>query len=226
MNKYLSILLILLMCISCNTSNKKDDSLIVKKWVAVGNSITWHPINENWPVKWGMAATSQENDYVHVFNKMLENKYSDSVSYKIAWAVDWEGNHNNYDLSYFDSFFDGTEDLVVIRIGENVKDVNNYENDFRNLIQYLKKISPKATFLISGIFMTESNDLKYKETIQKKIAEEEGCVWVPINHLDTKDNRNFVGCPIDGKAIENIAVANHPGDKGMTAIANALLNAL
>lgn len=206
--------------------NKKElHNLTIKKWVAVGNSITWHPINDNWPGEWGMAATSIENDYVHILNQYLKNNL-DSVNFKIAWAVDWETNHQNYDLSYFDTFFDGDEDLVVIRLGENVRDTTNYKSDFLSLIQHLKKISPNAKYVITGIFMSETNDLKYKESIQKEVAITENCIWVPINQLDTKDNRNFVGNSVNERLIENQTVANHPGDKGMQAIAKAILQSL
>ncbi|MDR2951579.1 MAG: SGNH/GDSL hydrolase family protein [Prevotella sp.] len=218
------LLLIIAICLySCNKN--ESPNLIVKKWVAVGNSITWHPINNNWAGEWGMAATSIENDYVHILNQNFKNNF-DSVSFKIDWAVDWETNHPNYDLSYFDKFFDGDEDLVVIRLGENVKDTTNFEADFRHLIQHLKHLSPNAKFVITGIFMSDSNDLKYKETIQKKIAKSENCIWVPINQLDTKENRNFIGNTVNGRTIENQAVADHPGDKGMEAIAEVIFESL
>lgn len=221
--RIIPILLLLLLIAGCG--KKESHNNVVKKWVAVGNSITWHPNNDNWPGEWGMAATSPEKDYVHVLNHELRNNF-DSASFKIAWAVDWETNHTNYDLSYFDSFFDGDEDLVVIRLGENVKDTSNYQSDFLKLIQHLKELSPHAKFVISGIFMSESNDLKYKESIQQNVSKSENCIWVPINHLDTKENRNTVGSIVNGNKIENQTVANHPGDNGMKAIAKAILDAL
>lgn len=208
---------------SCGSNNKSD--LIVKKWVAVGNSITWHPINEKWFGEWGMAATSPEKDYVHVLNQKFKNNV-DSVSLNIAWAVDWETDHTNYDLSYFDPFFNGDEDLVVIRLGENVRDTANYEYDFTRLVQHLKGLSPNAKIVITGIFMSESNDLKYKESIQKKVAKLENCIWVPINQLDTKNNRSSTGNVINKHIIQDETVANHPGDKGMEAIALSIYNAL
>lgn len=218
-------LLILLLIILCSCNCKKQTDFVVKKWVAVGNSITWHPINDNWYGEWGMAASSPKNDYVHILNDKFRTNF-DTVSFKIAWAVDWETNHINYNLSYFDTFFDGDEDLVVIRLGENVKNTDNYKSDFRALIQHLKKLSPNAKFIITGIFMSESNELKYKESIQKEVAELEDCIWIPINQLDTKENRSSVGTVVNGNIVQNETVANHPGDKGMEAIALSIYEAL
>lgn len=207
---------------SC-TSNKND--VYIQKWVVVGNSITWHPVNDNWYGEWGMAATSLENDYVHLLNNKFKSN-CDSVSFKIAWAVDWETNHTHFDLSYFDNYFNGKEDLVIVRLGENVRDITNYETDFLNLIKYFKKLSPKAQIVITGIFMSETNDLVFKEDVQKRISDFEGCIWVPINNLDTEKNRNYIGNYVNGHKIENQTVANHPGDNGMKAIANAIYDAI
>lgn len=42
-------------------------------WLAVGNSITMHPVSEHWWGEWGMvAATYAESDYFHVTLRGLE----------------------------------------------------------------------------------------------------------------------------------------------------------
>lgn len=218
---------------SCSNKNQTntDKNVNIKKWVAVGNSITWHPVNEYWWGEYGMAATKPENDFVHVLNRKFQASSGTDVSFKIAWCVDWERNHNGYDLKYFDSFFNGDEDLIVIRIGENVTSLDNYESDFKSLVQYLKSLAPNARVVVSGIFMSASTDREAKEKIQQNIAISENCIWLPINHLDTKENRNSVGTKVLGKdgllhRIDNQTVADHPNDEGMIEISDAIFNAL
>nr|HPJ23025.1 hypothetical protein [Clostridia bacterium] len=57
----------------------------------VGNSITWHPVKEEigWLNEWGMAASSDDNDYVHITMRKIYERFP-GAEYKIAWAVAWE----------------------------------------------------------------------------------------------------------------------------------------
>ena len=57
----------------------------------VGNSITRHGIAENigWTRDCGMAASSIENDYVHIVVRELEKTYN-SIDFCIAQAAEWE----------------------------------------------------------------------------------------------------------------------------------------
>ena len=80
------------------TKQVSDDKqvLIVKnggkiKITFLGNSISRHmPKPEiGWVHDWGMAASSRENDYVHVMVRELEKKYG-SVDYCICSLSKWE----------------------------------------------------------------------------------------------------------------------------------------
>jgi hypothetical protein len=198
------------------------------KWVAIGNSIAWHPINSYWWGEYGMAASKRENGFVHVLNDKLKG-IDPNASFKIAWSVDWERNHSGYDLSYFDEYFDGNESLVVIRLGENVTSLTNYESDLRLLVKHIKSLAPNAQIVISGVFMTASANLTAKDTAQKNVADSENCVWLSLKELDTTENRSKVGNQVmgdDGQlySIDNPTVADYPGDKGMEAIADAIYN--
>lgn len=228
MRKILFLIVSIIVLSSCNKASEHKPSITKAKWVAIGNSITWHPINSYWWGEYGMAASKRENDYVHVLNEKLKGLDS-NASFKIAWAVEWERNHNGYDLSYFDEYFDGDETLVVIRLGENVTSLTNYEADFRLLVQHIKSLAPNAQIVISGVFMTASSNLAAKDTAQKNVSDSEGCTWLSLKELDTTENRNKVGNQVmgdDGQlhAIDNQTVADHPGDKGMKAIADAIYN--
>ena len=59
----------------------------------LGNSITRHaPAPDiGWDYDWGMAASSEENDYVHVAVKLLEEKFG-KINYCIINCGEWELN--------------------------------------------------------------------------------------------------------------------------------------
>ena len=62
----------------------------------LGNSITRHAPAEDigWPYDWGMSASKEENDYVHVAVKMLDEIYG-KVNYCTACCGDWERAYMN-----------------------------------------------------------------------------------------------------------------------------------
>ena len=89
----------------------------------VGNSITRHGPKPDigWPCDWGMAASSIENDYVHLFMRML-NCLIPGASHRIAQAASWERAYwQGADvLREFESALTPGNDLIVVRIGENI----------------------------------------------------------------------------------------------------------
>lgn len=48
-------------------------------YLAIGNSITRHGINEYWWNENGMAATTLDNDYVHQFSSLLHKQISEPI---------------------------------------------------------------------------------------------------------------------------------------------------
>ena len=79
-------------------------------YLAIGNSITIHPLNEYWWNECGMAATSAENDYVHIVTKALVAK---SYAYNFAtWEMMWHDRGET--LSLLDGLLSEELDLVTI----------------------------------------------------------------------------------------------------------------
>ena len=140
----------------------------------------------------------------------------------------WELAHNGFDLTSFDSFFDGSEDLIVLKIGENVSNFNNYEANYTLLVEYLISKAPSARVIICGSFwINETID-----TAHKNVADLLGLPFVKLSQLDAPIYKSTVDTQVfgddgnwhtisDGGAISG-GVANHPGDLGMQEIANAV----
>ena len=93
------------------------------RMVFLGNSITMHgpcrPVQ--WAGNWGMAASEQEKDYVHVMMKSLARLTGKKPKALIANIADFERNYATYDVAAkLKKIFDFKPDIVVVAIGENV----------------------------------------------------------------------------------------------------------
>ncbi len=215
-----------------NTGVLSTVSLTVNKWLALGNSITRHPITSFWWGDWGMAATVREKDWVHRLNVKIKGTRTTTPIFSAQNIADWEINHGTYNLNLMDSYFAGDEDLVVIRLGENVGVFTNYETNFNDLIAYVKSKAPLARIVVTGNFWTNST----KEIAQKNASDANACIWVQLNQLDSATYKSTLDTSVygddlawhlvsDGGATA-AGVANHPGDVGMEAIADAIFSVI
>ena len=179
----------------------------------LGNSITRHGPKEDigWPYDWGMAASAPEKDYVHRLYAKLQESGIDAYL-RIRQASCWEVNirEEGY-LSHFEEDRAFGADLVIFRLGENVKPEN---------VPYLKDATREfMNFFCAGgakgIMTTCFNWARAeKDRILGEIAAE-----LSVPYLD-------IGCDDDrymalGK-FEHHGVSTHPGDEGMEMIADRL----
>jgi lysophospholipase L1-like esterase len=179
--------------------------------VVLGNSITQAGPNQplGWYGDWGMAASAEEKDYVHVLKKSFQLRNPDVVVkvYNIQeFELDFAAYNFDTDLK---GFRDSHPDLVILRIGENLKagiDLNVFEKRYQDLINYFKADNPKVIVVgVSTVFKGMADDImiKYPPYVSLKTI--------------TQDQSNMaLGL------FENYAVATHPGDKGMQNIASLI----
>lgn len=218
-----------------STSCKLNVSIkSVKRWVAFGNSITKHGITPFWWGEWGMAASIEEKDYVHVLNKLLEEKYNDHIDFETVNIASWESNSKTFDKEQIGKHLNGKENIIVIRFGENVKGntLASYKEELSYLVEYIKLKSPNACYVITGNFWTN----KIKDEIQKTVANEYGCLWLGLDQFDTAENKSTIDTKVfgaDGKwhlisegGLTAPGVAIHPNDVGMENIAKAIFSVL
>jgi len=208
----------------------------ISRVLFLGNSITLHPKNEYWWGAWGMAASRPEYDYVHrVMAKLRE--FVPSATYNTSAIGGWEVNPdftsiaapNVYapnalraeGLPYSDT------DLIVIRLGENVRDDTHFEVALTSLVNYLKleEVAPNARIVITGQYWTNA----FREAACYNAAVATGSTFVQINQFDTPAYKERVGNYVYGDdnqlhMINNTGVAEHPSDAGMLGIAEAILN--
>ena len=211
------------------------------KVLFIGNSITLVGPSSSvgWYGSWGMAATREQYDYVHrVMARLRENNAS--VTYSISGMSDgqniWETSpdfaHPSisplYALTQFTHVLDAQTDLVIIRLGENVRDKTNFENALVVLIRdVIQQVAPSAKIIITGLFWSDAQ----KEAAIVNAASTTRVTYVEIDQYDTAEYKETVGgvsYDIYGNAyfLTNAAVAAHPSDLGMEMIAKEILDAI
>ena len=164
-----------------------------------------------------MAASSEDNDYVHLVMTEVR-KIVPSAEYKIAWAVAWEREYwCDIHLVAFREFVSFKPDIVIVNINENVDVDRNtiypYGEYYNALLDYLNPVGKTKMILCTGFWKRGVLDEAVRE-----IAAEREYPLAELNQLDTGEM----------KAIGQFskAVNNHPGDKGMRAIADVILEPL
>lgn len=213
-NKILSLLLFTIIISSCsrNTSEfeKKDLRVLI-----LGNSILKHPPSPNlgWSGDWGMAATSPDRDFLHLYNKLLieSNKYND-VSIDFKNISIWE-NDFNYNIKQDLDISTYSYDLLIIRLGENVSNKDEYYLALDYVIKLFK--NEKTKVIITGIIWEDDK----KENIHQQLAIDNQYKFISFASFRSQPENYSWGI------YENSAVAAHPSDFGMENISNLLYNA-
>ena len=197
-----------------------------RKVLFLGNSITKHgpKADIDWSGNWGMAASTEAKDYVHLVTKALSEKSGSSPEIMVRNIADFERAYAGYDVAgKMKEAFDFGADLVILAIGENVRDLKSEEQkaQFKSgvgkILQGLKA-NKSPTILVRSCFWAN----QAKDEILQQACRDAGGIFVDIGSLG-KDASNFGRSE---RSFKNSGVANHPGDKGMQVIADALVKAL
>lgn len=197
-------------------------------YLAIGNSITKHVVNDYWWDEIGMAATKAENDYYHLLISYLKGNNDEvtSYSYNFAqWEMQSHDRAETFDL--ISPHISPKLNLITVQLGENVSDSTTIESDFEELIMYLKNKAPNAEIIIIGDFWNSDRDI-----IKEKTANKLNVKFVSLS--DAHGNDKYwagIGTTVYDAAgnkhiIEHSGVASHPGDFGMEYIANNVINVI
>ncbi|MDQ6481566.1 SGNH/GDSL hydrolase family protein [Dyadobacter sp. LHD-138] len=184
----------------------------------LGNSITQHGPKPSigWQGNWGMAASAQNKDFVHLLETRFHGYSSDiKVNYG-SIANTFERKFWQMDTSDFSKYKSSKPDLIILKIGENIKDSlaqNRSLNIYlEKLVGYLKT-TPNAYVCLVGSFWPNKNI----DTIMQKVCQKNNWLYVSLRGL--YDN------PVVNTAMNNFAdkgVGMHPSDTGMKNIADRI----
>lgn len=198
-------------------------------YLAIGNSITLHGITSYWWNEIGMAASNEDHDYYHIVLNYLKEKNGDVMGVPYNFAV-WETQSHDRDetLTYLDHYLSPKIDLITVQLAENASDLSTYQEDYASLLEYIKTNAPNARILVIGDFWSngDRNNLKINAINQENVE------YVSLEGItDNKEYYCGLGTIVYDKdggehIVEHDGVANHPGDKGMEAIAKRIIEFL
>ena len=199
------------------------------KIVVFGNSILAHGKSESlgwYGDGWGMAASSADKDYFNILkNKVYEAGYTNVKWFPITSSSFEKTLDKGPDYNYkteFETYIapalnKNNPDVIIFQIGENVSNNSGdgYANTLTRLAEYCVGINPDVEIIFCKPFWGGVG----KNPGTMKAAIETGFVYADLSQFNNDDNK-AIGL------FENSAVANHPGDLGMSNIANEIYSQL
>ncbi len=203
-------------------------------YLAVGNSITRHPVYENyWWGEWGMAASSEEMDYFHRVKEKISQLYTENSAQALNFTT-WEKPF--YDrknaLPYLEGYLSEDLDLVTVQLGENITRPEEMsdeeyrlrmEADFKDLLTCIKENAPDAKIIIVGNFWED----RIMDEVKQSLAQEFGAAYISLSDVNGPEYRIGVGGQVLGAdgvthTIETEGVGEHPNDEAMRYIADRI----
>lgn len=200
--------------------------LPASKVLFLGNSITLHgpAPSIGWTGNWGMAASAEEKDYVHLVTAEITKAAGAKTETMVRNIADFERGHASFDVAgEYKAVLEFNADLIIVAIGENVPELATndarakYATAFANLLAELKRYGNPVIFVRSSFW---ANGIK--DDIMRKASADAGATFIDISKLG-RDKSNVASSE---RKIEHAGVAAHPGDQGMRAIANEISKAI
>lgn len=188
-----------------------------KRILFVGNSITLHGIRPEigWHGQWGMAASAEEKDYVHLTMERVRSIDPDAA-FCICQVADWERNFARGEdilgqYAYARAF---EADVIILRMIENCPK-RDYEyglflRQLDGLVRYLDSSGCAKVIATTGFWKHPAD-----EAI-RAWARQHNVPLCDLGELGEQDEMKAIGL------FDHHGVANHPGDAGMQAIADAI----
>lgn len=202
--------------LAMSQGNINNGSSKTISFLFLGNSITRHSITDFWDHECGMAATVEENDYVHQVVSRVAKEKKVNVKYAICNIADFERGFpdTNFDWNSILSQSDiKTPDYVIVQIGENMRgeDVELFEDELRAKYTGLLNNFPKSKRIVTLPFWYSPK----KNYIFTDIALATHSYIADISHLGCDSGENYASSEI---SYDYPGIGEHPGDRGMKRI--------
>ncbi|MBN1343680.1 MAG: glycoside hydrolase family 127 protein [Phycisphaerae bacterium] len=194
----------------------------IRRILFLGNSITHHGPRKDvdWAGNWGMAASSEDKDYVHLVTSAIARHTGSPPQMRAKNIADFERNYATYDVAgRLKDLFAFDPDLVVLAIGENVPKLDSDDAKarfkagvMRILACALAKRHPLV--VVRSSFWPDAA----KDQVLKEACQEAGGIFVDAGPIG-RDPANAARAE---RSFKHDGVAGHPGDRGMKALADAI----
>lgn len=174
-----------------------------------GNSLTRHRPLRMHQGNWGMAASSESNDYVHQTVRLYSEHAGVQVDYRLAHLdIPWTDEIPAYEQAIVDF----APDVVVLQVGDNAK---QDEEEYKVILRRIIEATGNRRVVLTGAWYGG-----HREAWNAAVAAEYANVlFVPINDIRSDATVADAACHDD-------PICSHPGDAGMLAIAERLQDAL
>ena len=219
-----------------NTSAKKDVFFKPENVLFVGNSILLGMFQS-----YGMCATDNKSDYAYrVSEKILERSPGCKFSKLYVSPFEHCENAEAFDEWFYNTVNPTTNtttkecfteelDLIILQIMDNVntpEKKNAFKDNAPELLKRIKELSPKAKIIwVYGWYMKPDLVPLIKEYVKAY-----GIKALDISSARKKENESYSGQISTSPSGEKIVVKDtwisHPGNLGMKAIAELILNKL
>jgi hypothetical protein len=208
------------------------------KILFLGNSITFSGSNAaiGWPGNWGMAATAQSKDYVHILTTAINATTGGSLTVSPAGsggaqniasiANIFERNFYTYTNSQIQTQIDYGADIVVLQFADNMGSLDTdaakavFKSKLETMMNGLRASSNPHIFVTGKILWPDP----VTDAIKQQVCAEDP------THRIFVDTNAFCTDPTNRGSSEGVfsdpGVASHPGDKGMQFIADTLYSAM
>jgi hypothetical protein len=192
----------------------------------LGNSITLHgpKADIGWTGNWGMAASSEEKDYVHLVTSAVAQQTGSMPQIKVSNIADFERGFATYDVeAQMHELFSFEPDLVVLAIGENVPALTSEEAKAQFKVGVLKILGCALAkrhplVVVRSSFWADGA----RDQLLKEACQEANAIFVDAGPL----GRESANAARSERSFTHEGVAIHPGDRGMKAIADAIVQAV
>lgn len=199
----------------------------VRKILYLGNSITHHgpKADIDWHGDWGMAATAPEKDYVHLVTAAVAKRTGKPSAILARNIADFERGYADFDVAdKMKDLFAFDADLVVLAIGENTPEFASPEEGAKfqagvaKILEGVRSGGKRPIVVVRSCFWP----VEAKDARLRAAAEDGDAIFVDIGEL----GRDPANAARSERPYKHDGVAAHPGDRGMKAIADAIVAAL
>jgi lysophospholipase L1-like esterase len=198
----------------------------IRRILFLGNSITLHgpKADIGWADNWGMAASAEDKDYVHLVAAALGRHNASKPKIMVRNIADFERNYATYNVEeQLKDLFAFDPDLVVLAIGENVPALGSEDAKAQfkaGVIKILACAFAKRhpLVVVRSSFWPDPT----KDELLRQACREADAIFVDASPL----GREPTNAARSERSFTHDGVANHPGDRGMRALADAIVQAV
>lgn len=196
------------------------ESSPVEKAIFIGDSITQHgPSVEKlgWHGDYGMAASAQARDYVHVFTARLTEDQGSEPEIEIYARG---GGTLPGQLKFLKDFKQSGAQIAVVQMGENDKltgDGAAFLRDYERILEAIRSGNPDCRIFCFSVWAPPRGN-KVKDDMIRQACQKYDATFVSLQTAYS----NPINQAASEKRFSHPGVNWHPGDRGMQAMADAL----